>query len=407
MIQAQGDNDMTYEKTRHEGVFWRRGVLYFKYRDENRKEVTVRVGPDGDAKSAAAARQAAQQRAMDIRAGVLDPAVHELRRQAMRPLTEHFTDYRTYLTSNKQAGEKHVKWTMAYLNRLGKAISSAATIGVDQLRLRDITAPSVSTWLATFDGARSYNAALKVVRAFLTWAKDSSRVPENPISKTILPTMEDTDQRRASRALTPAELDSILHCEAIAAGRRLAYWIIARLGLRWTEFGRLQWEMLDLSAGAVVLPASVTKTKRGSTLPIPSDLLTVLRKECGDADVAGSIGKPTRTGPLDVPPRLRTWRHDLVSAGICKLVDEEAPINSRYDAANLTGYEDDQKRRIDRKCLRKTFGTHLAMKGVDLRKTQRLMRHSSPTLTSNIYTDPELLELRKAADSAAVPVKKA
>ncbi len=88
-------------------------------------------------------------------------------------------------------------------------------------------------------------------------------------------------------------------------------------------------------------------------------------------------------------------------------MDLEAPINSRYDAANLTGYEDAQHRRIDRKCLRKTFGTHLAMKGVDLRKTQRLMRHSSPVLTSNIYTDPELLELRKAADTTAIPVKQA
>lgn len=395
-----------YKRTRYEGVFYRGDVLYFRYRDETGKPVTIRVGPGGDPKAASDAQRAAQQRAADIKAGVLDPAVHELRRQAMRPITDHFTDYRAYLTDNKQASEKHARWTLAYLNRLAKSISSAATISVDQLRLRDITAPSVSTWLATFEGARSYNAALKTIRAFLTWAKDTARIPENPITKTVLPTIEDTDQRRASRSLTPAELDSILHCEAIAPGRRLAYWIIARLGLRWSEFGRLQWEMLDLSAGAVILPASVTKTKRGSTLPIPSDLLTVLRKECGDDAVAGSIGKPTRTGPLDLPPRLRTWRHDLVSAGICALVDEEAPINSRYDAGNLTGYEVDGKR-IDRKCLRKTFGTHLAMKGVDLRKTQRLMRHSSPTLTSNIYTDPELLELRKAADSAAVPVKKA
>jgi len=51
---------------------------------------------------------------------------------------------------------------------------------------------------------------------------------------------------------------------------------------------------------------------------------------------------------------------------------------------------------VDRKSLRKMFGTHLAMKGVDLRVTQRLMRHCDPRLTANLYTDPMLLDMRGA-----------
>ena len=62
-------------------------------------------------------------------------------------------------------------------------------------------------------------------------------------------------------------------------------------------------------------------------------------------------------------------------------------------------------RQADRKCLRKTFGTHLAMAGVDFRVAVRLMRHKDPKLTQNIYTDPILLDMavaiKRLVDAAA------
>jgi len=57
---------------------------------------------------------------------------------------------------------------------------------------------------------------------------------------------------------------------------------------------------------------------------------------------------------------------------------------------------DNRHGQVDRKSLRKMFGTHLAMKGMDLRTTQRLMRHSDPRLTANLYTDPMLLDMKGA-----------
>lgn len=49
--------------------------------------------------------------------------------------------------------------------------------------------------------------------------------------------------------------------------------------------------------------------------------------------------------------------------------------------------------------LRHTFGTHLSKAGVTLQTAQAAMRHSDPSLTANVYTDPKLLDVAGAGAS--------
>ena len=60
---------------------------------------------------------------------------------------------------------------------------------------------------------------------------------------------------------------------------------------------------------------------------------------------------------------------------------------------------DDRGRTIDIYALRHTFGTHLSKAGVPLRTAQAAMRHSDPSLTANVYTDPKLLDVAGAVAS--------
>lgn len=60
---------------------------------------------------------------------------------------------------------------------------------------------------------------------------------------------------------------------------------------------------------------------------------------------------------------------------------------------------DDRGRTIDIHALRHTFGTHLSKAGVPLRTAQAAMRHSDPSLTANVYTDPKLLDVAGAVAS--------
>jgi len=60
---------------------------------------------------------------------------------------------------------------------------------------------------------------------------------------------------------------------------------------------------------------------------------------------------------------------------------------------------DDRGRTIDIHAPRHTFGTHLLNAGVPLRTALAAMRHSDPSLTANVYTDPKLLDMAGAVAS--------
>jgi hypothetical protein len=76
---------------------------------------------------------------------------------------------------------------------------------------------------------------------------------------------------------------------------------------------------------------------------------------------------------------IRIFDRDLKAAGIAK--------------------RDERGRTLDVHALRTTFGTLLSKGGVPLRTAQAAMRHSDPSLTANVYTDPKLLDVHGALDA--------
>jgi hypothetical protein len=60
---------------------------------------------------------------------------------------------------------------------------------------------------------------------------------------------------------------------------------------------------------------------------------------------------------------------------------------------------DERGRTLDVHALRTTFGSLLSKGGVPLRTAQAAMRHSDPSLTANVYTDPKLLDVSGTLDA--------
>lgn len=71
----------------------------------------------------------------------------------------------------------------------------------------------------------------------------------------------------------------------------------------------------------------------------------------------------------------------------------------KRDGKEVVIKTDDRGRTIDIHALRHTFGTHLSKAGVPLRTAQAAMRHSDPSLTAKVYTDPKLLDVAGAVAS--------
>jgi integrase len=149
---------------------------------------------------------------------------------------------------------------------------------------------------------------------------------------------------------------------------------MATTGLRRGELARLSVGSLELAGPrpCVRLQAATTKNRRADTVPLRQDVADELRSW-----IAGK--RPDELVFHVRKDLVHVLDLDLAAAGIDK--------------------EDERGRIVDVHSLRMTFGTWLARAGVPLTTAQKLMRHSDPKLTANLYTDAALLDLQGAVDA--------
>jgi integrase len=98
---------------------------------------------------------------------------------------------------------------------------------------------------------------------------------------------------------------------------------------------------------------------------------------------------------------MTTFRSDLAAARQAWVEEANGDPEERRRREkdrDFLAYEDGDGRFLDFHALRVTYGTALARAGVRLQVAQRLMRHSTPVLTANVYTRLELHDLRGAVE---------
>ena len=181
--------------------------------------------------------------------------------------------------------------------------------------------------------------------------------------------------------------------EALGRERALIYKTLVLTGLRKNELATLTVAQLRLDGPIpyIELDADDEKNREGNSVMIRADLAEDLRRWLAEssphsrrkpADGASRFrpGFPAIVRVFDVPDGLvRIFDRDLKLAGIPK--------------------RDERGRTLDVHALRTTFGTLLSKGGVPLRTAQAAMRHSDPSLTANVYTDPKLLDVHGALDA--------
>ena len=294
---------------------------------------------------------------------------------ALRPLSELVDAWGEHLRA-RGVTELHVRLVTK------RALVVMGASGASYLR--DLNASRVEQYLraerAQGTGFRTSNFHLQSTRQFLRWCVRLGFVSQDPL-RAILPLNAALDRRRQRRALTTDEVRTLLEAtekgpprhghtgEECADGmsgpeRALVYRVAVETGLRRNELRTLcvaDLELADRDHAAVRVRAGNAKNRRDAALPL---------RGATARDLAVHVASRSPDAP--VFSCLRDWRSavalraDLAAAGI--------------------PYADAAGRVVDFHALRTTFGTALARAGVALQVAQRLMRHSSPALTSNIYT---------------------
>ena len=172
--------------------------------------------------------------------------------------------------------------------------------------------------------------------------------------------------------------------------RALIYKTLVLTGLRKNELATLTVGQLRLDGPMphVELDAADEKNREGNGVVIRPDVAEDIRAWLADklADRQTEARRrgepiparlPSESPLFAVPDKLiKIFDRDLKAAGIAK--------------------RDERGRTLDVHALRTTFGTLLSKGGVSLRTAQAAMRHSDPSLTANVYTDPKLLDVSGA-----------
>lgn len=206
---------------------------------------------------------------------------------------------------------------------------------------------------------------------FFRWLIRKRRLIEkNPID--LVDSLESEDTRRVTRPFSSDEAQKFF---AVVSRRRVVlYAVWATCGLRPGESGRLLikhvvLKPVDGSPPYIQVLRGTSKNRRAIRQPIHSETARMLAPLVEQRDPEQKLFRWVADW--------ETFRDDLQRAGL-------PPTSSE---GSLT-----------RTSLRKLFATGLGRANVSLQLAQKLMRHSTPELTANVYTRFDLVEKAAAVE---------
>jgi len=219
-------------------------------------------------------------------------------------------------------------------------------------------------------GAASSNHYLTAARGFSRWAWQSRLLAEDPL-RGLKVLNARTDRRHERRALSAEEARALLSATAQAPERfgldgrtrALFYLLAIETAFRASELRSLRvssFELFDPERATVRVDAAYSKHRREDVQPLRPELaqeLAALFRDRLPAAPAFPLPKAWRSAAM--------LREDLEAAGIA--------------------YEDESGRVLDFHALRVTTATMGVRAGMPPAALQRLMRHSTPSLTFGVY----------------------
>ncbi len=329
---------------------------------------------------------------------LVDPLEDSIRRQASRPVDEHLGDFKNRMKAAGRTAD-HSTRTENYIREF-LVYSSISSIG-------DIRADLATAWAASLrDGGmagRTIQARLTAIKGFTKWLAAGDKLLRDPLASVSKPSAKE-DRRRERRMLLPAEwrwlsaatLASETRYEMTGQERCLLYRTAIQTGLRVSELrglGRGHFH-LDGDRPYIRVGSSSTKNAKVAFQYVDQTLAEHLR-----VHLAKKMPKAPAFGLPDVFSMADMLRADLAEARQAWLRDAKANPKERAqrEEQDFLLPINESGQGLDFHALRHTCGAWLALRGVQPKVIQSVMRHSTITLTLDTYG-----HLIAGAEAAAV-----
>ena len=317
------------------------------------------------------------------REGLHDPSDERFRDEGARPIEDHLAEWRDHLT-RKGSTPKHAQRSHGLAKRLIDATKAE--------RLPELSAEAVHRQITDrlesgASSPRTCQAMRTAIKGFSRWAHRTRRTREDLMLG--LPAIAQTERRYERRALSTEEAALLIETtEGAPAWRQITgperamlYRTAAGTGFRRAELRALRVRdfHLDGDRPFIRLEAGKAKNRKTTAQPIRLDLAAML------ADFLDGRKRDARA--LRVHEQTAAMmRLDLrrAKARWVKATTDPAERRQRLRDAFLAAVDGDG-RVLDFHSWRSTYITGLVRSGASVKVTQQLARHSTPTLTLNLY----------------------
>jgi integrase len=367
-----------------------------RYRDENKVDRRVPLATD---KAAALVMLGKLVRAAERRAaGILDEV--DIHRTA--EISHHIREFERAIAS-RSTSSAYVAGT---ISRLRKIVAGCAVRVVD-----DITTSRVLKFLEDLrrsgKSLTTCNHYLRVIKMFTRWLVCDGRVVKDRVGQ-LRQANAQLDRRRRRRPLSVAELEKLI--AATAAGfrveglsgmdRAIVYLLAAYTGLRRGEIASLTPASFDVlgEPPTVSVEAAYSKRRRNDVIPLRHDLAQTVR----DWIAARGDRPGAKLFPIGLARAAEMLKWDMYRARLQWIArSTTTEERAQREQSDFLVPKQADHRLVDFHALRVTFITNLARLRVPLRTIQALARHSTISLTMNVYAFSDLSDQELAVEGLA------
>ncbi len=224
---------------------------------------------------------------------------------------------------------------------------------------------------------------VEALRSLCRWAVKRRYLQHNPLDG--LGKM-DKAPRVPHRPLKPEEVAALL--DAAPEPRQTWYLVALSTGFRLNELRSLRVKDLDRFGPSLFLEAPFSKDRKDHRQPISKELLGMLQ--------VLAKGKDPEDPLLGIPGPGAHKKNRYDPAGLLAMDCRAAGIPMKTTEGKTTWHS-----------LRKVFVTNVVKSGADLKTCMTLARHSTASLTMEVYAADDPACVREAALKAEDAVKKA
>ena len=331
--------------------------------------------------------------------GVVDARDDRYAAEERRPLSDHLDEWKAALgarNNTPQYVDQQVTRARTFFARMKAERLSEVTLSRAQAAMTDLRRDGRT--------GRTLNYYAQAAGQFTRWCRRDRRIRENPLEG-LTRSQTATDRKYERRALDADELRLLVDAaergpafeELDGTSRAMLYRVAGGSGFRASELVSLTPRQfrLDDDPPSIVMPAAKSKRRRDEAQPIQVDLAESLRVWLADHPISDPLwpGKWRKQAAHMI-------RADLRRAKAWWIREAPSRVERRKRReAEFLAEEDSGGRLVDFHALRVTYVTLLVKGGASVKVAQELARHSTPTLTLNVYAKLGVHDLKGALNS--------